>query len=114
MEIYGEEFIKACEEMKSKEEEDIRLFEQARERVQRKIKDRCVTNKDVIIDQEKEIMQYRNRIEQLKKINANISKLNIQSSEEILLEDGENNIDYITKRYYIDEKLVFEEEVQYK
>ena len=112
MEIYGEEFIKACEEMKLKEEEDIRLFEQARERVQRKIKDRCVTNKDVIIDQEKEIMQYRNRT--TKKINANISKLNIQSSEEILLEDGENNIDYITKRYYIDEKLVFEEEVQYK
>lgn len=45
-----------------KYDEDIRLFEQARRRVQRKIKGRCVTNKDVIIDQEREIEYYRNKI----------------------------------------------------
>ena len=39
---------------------DNELFERARRRVQKKIKGRCVTNKDVIIDQEKEIEYYYN------------------------------------------------------
>ena len=34
---------------------DNELYEQARRRVKEKIKDRCVMDKDVIIDQEKEI-----------------------------------------------------------
>ena len=39
--------------------DDNELFEQARRRVQKKIKGRCVTNKDVIVDQEREIEYYR-------------------------------------------------------
>lgn len=44
---------------------DTELYEKARRRVQKKIKGRCVTNKDVIIDQEKEIEYYREKIQRL-------------------------------------------------
>lgn len=40
---------------------DNELFEQARRRVQKKIKGRCVTNKDVIVEQERELEYYRNK-----------------------------------------------------
>ena len=44
---------------------DDELFEQARRRVQAKIKGRCIRNKDVIIEQEKEIEYYREKIRRL-------------------------------------------------
>ncbi len=44
---------------------DNELFEQARRRIQKGIKGRSVTNKEVIVEQEKEIQYYRKRIQQL-------------------------------------------------
>lgn len=55
---------------------DNELFEQARRRVQKKIKGRQVTNKDVIVDQAKEIEHYRNKIQKMKSITSNKEGLN--------------------------------------
>lgn len=71
---------------------DIELFEQARNRVQRKIKGRCVTNKDVIIDQEKEIEYYRNKIKQI--IDIQEIKQELDKQFEITIKDEEYLIKY--------------------
>lgn len=47
---------------------DIELYEQARKRVQKKNRGRCVRNKDVIVDQEKEIIYYREKINTLRQM----------------------------------------------
>lgn len=71
---------------------DNELYEQARARVQRKIKGRSVKNKDIIVDQEKEIRYYRERIQKMM----------------------DKKIDYITESYYLDNKLYKEITTQYK
>ena len=68
---------------------DIELYEKARKRVQKKIKGRCVTNKDVIIDQEKEIEYYREKIRTL----TNKASENFDKELEINI----NNEDYLIK-----------------
>ena len=72
--------------------DDNELYEQARARVQRKIKGRSVKNKDIIVDQEKEIRYYRERIQKMM----------------------DKEIDYITESYYLDNKLYKEVTTQYK
>lgn len=59
---------------------DIELYEKARRRVQEKIKGRFVTDTDIIVDQEKEIMYYRDKINKLtdKDKNKNGSNINIK------------------------------------
>ena len=62
---------------------DIELFEQARRRVQNKQKRnrKCVTNKDVIIDQEKEILYYREKIQRLMNNNTHIDTVDIDTTK---------------------------------
>lgn len=120
---------------------DNELYERARKRVQEKIKGRSVHNKDVIIDQEKEIEYYRNRIKEFmnkdtKKNNSgsiNI-KLHLETDEAMqkleevskLLEEINNKSlmilgidkgqakDYTTICTYQAGVLVKEETTQYK
>lgn len=117
MEIYSEEYIKDYEKMKSKEDED-RLFKQARNRVQGKIKGRCVTNKDVIVDQEKEIEQYRKRIKQLTRTVNNLHELNMKWNTLTVTGNEESSIepliDYITETFYNDGEVVKEITTYYK
>lgn len=68
------------------------LFEQARRRVQKKIKGRCVTNKDVIVDQEREIEYYRDKIKKLEDIIHNRKVFNKQF--EITINNEEYLINY--------------------
>lgn len=70
---------------------DTELFEQARRRVQKKIKGRCVTNKDVIVDQEKEIMYYREKIRKM--MDSLKNKKELDKEFEIKIKDE----DYIIK-----------------
>lgn len=93
---------------------DNELFEQARRRVQKKIKGRQVTNKDVIVDQAKEIEYYRNKIQKMKSITSNKEGLNkkfeitIKGENYIILyNDNKANIT-ILNAYLI--KLVNEKE----
>lgn len=72
--------------------DDNELFEQARRRVQKKIKGRCVTNKDVIVEQEKEIEYYRDKIKKLEDIIHNRKVFNKQF--EITINDEEYLIKY--------------------
>ncbi len=72
--------------------DDNELFKQARRRVQKKIKGRCVTNKDVIIDQEREIEYYRDKIKKLEDIIHNRKVFNKQF--EITINDEEYSINY--------------------
>lgn len=72
--------------------DDNELFEQARRRVQKKIKGRCVTNKDVIVDQEREIEYYRDKIKKLEDIIHNRKVFNKQF--EITINDEEYLINY--------------------
>lgn len=71
---------------------DNELFEQARRRVQKKIKGRCVTNKDVIVDQEREIEYYRDKIKKMEDIIHNRKVFNKQF--EITINDEEYLINY--------------------
>ncbi len=122
---------------------DNELFEKARRRVQGKIKGRCVTNKDVIIDQEKEIEQYRNKIRKLTDVIENKEvhskdncievEVNLEVEEtinklekinQLIIDIKENAIktgidfgqdkDYTTTQIYVDGELVKEETIQYK
>ena len=120
--------------------EDIELFEQARRRVQEKTKGRCVRNKDVIIDQEKEIMYYRDKINKLtdkdkNKSTSNINiKIHLETNEAIqklrelngVIEEIKNKLTAIERIDYKQAKdytniceyqagvLVKEETIQYK
>ena len=97
---------------------DLEMFEQARNRVQKKMKNKCVTNKDVIIDQEKEIEQYRERIKRMTRIINELIKTNMewQTLQVTSNEDGstEQCVDYITETFYCDEKIIKEVTIQYK
>ena len=100
---------------------DDRLYKQARARVENKI--RNASDKDIIIDQEKEIMYYRKTIEQLKEETKTFkedNKLPKLSEYENVVEIRIKNEDYIIKYnkdidtvllsvYFI--KLVNDEEV---
>lgn len=70
---------------------DNELFEQARKRVQKKIKGKCVRNKDVIVDQEKEIIHYREQIKKL--MNILEDKKELDKEFEITI----NNEEYVIK-----------------
>ena len=72
---------------------DLELFEKARRRVQNKIKGRCVTNKDVIVDQEREILYYRDKIERM-----------ITSKQ----------VEFETKTFYADGEIIRTETIYYK
>lgn len=93
--------------------ENIELFERARNRVQKKIKGRCVTNKDVIIDQEKEIQYYRERIQKLTNISDSINsldkKIEISINKEDYLIKYKNGTDNIILNSYLI-KLVYEKD----
>lgn len=82
---------------------DNELFEQARKRVQRKIKGKCITNKDVIIDQEKEILYYREKIQKMiEKAESKDNKIKPINTikVEIDIEAGKalNNLETIKKK----------------
>ena len=97
---------------------DIELFEQARRRVQRKIKGRCVRNEEVIIDQEKEIVYYRNKIRKLTKIiekkaeseNNFKKELELTIKEEEYLIRYNDNTDAILLTMYIN-KIINDPEI---
>ena len=72
--------------------DDNKLFEQARRRVQMKIKGRCITNKDVIVDQEREIEYYRDKIKKLEGIIHSRETFNKQF--EITINDEKYLINY--------------------
>lgn len=88
---------------------DNELFERARRRVQKKIKGRCVTNKDVIIDQEKEIEYYRQKIQRL----TNAKTKNFNKELEVTIKDEDYLIQYnsdtdlVTLMMYVN-KLIIE------
>lgn len=84
--------------------DDNELYEQARARVQRKIKGRSVRNKDIIVDQEKEIRYYRERIQN---ISQEIKKQEYQNKFEIEINEEDyiiyynDNIDIIMLNAYL-------------
>lgn len=84
--------INVIDEIHTYKETDLELFEQARRRVQKKTKGRCVTNKDVIVDQEREIEYYRDKIKKLEDIIHNRKIFNKQF--EITINDEEYSISY--------------------
>ena len=84
--------INVIDEIHTYKENDLELFEKARRRVQGKIKGRCVTNKDVIVDQEREIEYYRDKIKKLEDIIHNRKVFNKQF--EITINDEEYLIKY--------------------
>ncbi len=61
---------------------DNELFEQARKRVQKKFRGKCVRNKDVIVDQEREIQYYRERIQNMMK-KTNNEESNLKNDDTI-------------------------------
>ena len=87
---------------------DIELYEKARKRVQKKIKGRCVTNKDVIIDQEKEIEYYREKIRTLtNKTSENFDKeLEININNEDYLIKYNNDTDLVELMMYINKIII--------
>ena len=110
--------INVIDEIHTYKETDLELFEQARRRVQNKLKGRCVRNKDIIIDQEKEIKQYRKRIEQLNKTVNNLHELNMKWNTLTVARNEESNIeplvDYTTESFYQDGQIIKEIITQYK
>lgn len=104
---------------------DNELFEQARRRVQKKIKGRQVTNKDVIVDQAKEIEHYRNEIQNMKSITSNKEGLNkkfeitIKGEKYIILyNDNKANITmlnaYLIKLVNEKEKICISKDNEFK
>lgn len=90
---------------------DIELFEQARRRVQNKIKGRCVTNKDVIVDQEKEILYYREKIRRLTNSKDNKFKHELEikiNNEEYIIKYNDNADSIMLNSYLV--KMIYEEE----
>lgn len=94
---------------------DNELFEQARRRVQKKIKGRQVTNKDVIVDQAKEIEYYRNKIQNIKNITNNKEGFNKKfeitiKGEEYIILYNDNKTDMTMLNAYLI-KLVNEKDI---
>lgn len=94
------------------------LYEQVRARVKNKTNYKFITDEDIIIDQEKEIKQYRERIEQLteqinKLYNNRILWENTipESNEELL---NAPTVDYITEVFYAEGQIVKEITTYYK
>ena len=88
---------------------DIELYEKARRRVQGKIKGRCVTNKDVIVDQEKEIEYYREKIRKLtdKKKETFDKELEVTIKSEDYLIKYNDDTDLVELMMYVN-KLIIE------
>lgn len=88
---------------------DTELYEKAKRRVQGKIKGRCVTNRDVIIDQEKEIEYYREKIQKLtRKIPENFDKeLEVTIKSEDYLIKYNDDTDLVELMMYVN-KLIIE------
>lgn len=88
---------------------DTELYEKARKRVQEKIKGRCVTNKDVIIDQEKEIEYYREKIQRLtdKKKETFDKELEVTIKSEDYLIKYNDDTDLVELMMYVN-KLIIE------
>ena len=88
---------------------DTELYEKARRRVQKKIKGRCVTNKDVIIDQEKEIEYYREKIQRLtdKKKETFDKELEVTIKSEDYLIKYNDDTDLVELMMYVN-KLIIE------
>ena len=85
------------------------LFEQARRRIQNKIKGRSVRNKDVIIEQEKEIEYYREKIKKLTNNKKDIfdKELEVTIESEDYLIQYNKDTDLVTLIMYIN-KLIIE------
>lgn len=85
---------------------DNELFEQARKRVQKKTKGRCVRNKDVIVEQEKEIQYYREKIQIMtseskyknKRFN---NKFNVTINDETYVVEYDDNVKQIELNAYL-------------
>lgn len=91
---------------------DNELFERARRRVQKKIKGRCVTNKDVIIDQEKEIEYYREKIQRLtdKEKETFDKELEVTIKSEDYLIKYNDDTDLVELMMYVN-KLIIETDI---
>lgn len=95
--------------MNDTKKRELEMFEQARTEVQKKIKGRCVTNKDVIIEQQKEIEYYKTKIEELEKTiegkiknkNKYDKEIELTIKEEDYLIKYNNNIDTVLFTMYI-------------
>lgn len=86
---------------------DIELYERARKRVQEKIKGRSVRNKDVIIEQEKEIEHYRNKIQRLtNKTNFFNKELEITINHEDYLIQYKSDTDLVTLMMYVNKLII--------
>lgn len=72
---------------------DNELFEQARIRIQKQIKGRCISDKDIIVEQEKEIMYYRKKIQNIIEKNKTVQIVNYDNIFEISI----NNEQYIIR-----------------
>lgn len=89
--------------MNDTKKRELEMFEQARREVQKKIKGRCVTNKDVIIKQQKEIEYYKTKIKELEKTiegkiknkNKYDKEIEVTIKEEDYLIKYNNNIDTV-------------------
>lgn len=92
--------------------DDNELFEQARRRVQNKIKGRSVKNKDVIIEQEKEIEYYREKIKKLTNNKKDIfdKELEVTIESEDYLIQYNKDTDLVTSIMYIN-KLIIEKDL---
>lgn len=92
--------------------DDNELFEQARRRVQNKIKGRSVKNKDVIIEQEKEIEYYREKIKKLTNNKKDIfdKELEVTIESEDYLIQYNKDTDLVTLIMYIN-KLIIEKDL---
>lgn len=88
------------------------LFEQARRRIQNKIKGRSVRNKDVIIEQEKEIEYYREKIKKLTNNKKDIfdKELEVTIESEDYLIQYNKDTDLVTLIMYIN-KLIIEKDL---
>lgn len=88
---------------------DTELYEKARRRVQEKIKGRCVTNKDVIIDQEKEIEYYRKKIQRLTDVKKETfdKELEVTIKSEDYLIKYNDDTDLVELMMYVN-KLIIE------
>lgn len=91
---------------------DNELFEQARRRIQNKIKGRSVKNKEVIIELEKEIEYYREKIKKLTNNKKDIfdKELEVTIESEDYLIQYNKDTDLVTLIMYIN-KLIIEKDL---
>ena len=94
------------------------LYEQARARVKNKTNYKFITDEDIIIDQEKEIKYYRERIENLTRIVNQLHETNMQWQTLSVTgnEDStiEQIVDSITETYYANGEIIKEVTTYYK